>query len=218
MCQDVVSIVKNLASVEIVNPMLWSEISPTIRGVVIVGSTCSGKSTLVDAIRESSLDVVVPKRVITRPQRQKDNVIENTFRSKEELNNMVKSREIGLHWTRKMEGSREEKYGFLAADPSKFIIYSGNNALYNNKDSARPTSIFKDHLYVGIYAPDDLRQKRLLDRSPDMSEAEMLYRLNDSSENILPHCHLIVKNFDEFECQSRDDLLILIENLQTQGL
>ncbi len=52
-----------------------------IDSVAVVGSTCSGKSTIADAIRQAvALKglVHVPMRYITRPKRKQDNTIENT--------------------------------------------------------------------------------------------------------------------------------------------
>ena len=207
---------KSLKSIEITNPDQWSKLKSGIQGVMIVGSSCSGKSTLVNAIRNKGKDIVVPKRIITRPQRLNDNLVENMFRSKDEFKQMIESGEIGLHWTRKMEGSREEQYGFESVSPEKFVAYSGNNALYNNRDSVRPKETLDDHLYVGIYAPDEVRKNRLLSRSPDMKLEELEYRLNDKSENILAHCHIVVNNFGPNENCSDSDLIKVIELLRNQ--
>ena len=183
---------------------------------MIVGSTCSGKSTIVDVVRNKAKEIVVPKRIITRPKRLNDNLIENTFRSKDEFQKMIHSGDIGLHWTRKMEGSREEQYGFESVSAEKFVVYSGNNALYDNKESVRPKETLDNHLYVGVFAPDEVRKNRLLSRSPDMQPEELDYRLNDKSENILPHCHIIVNNFGPTENCSGADLIKLIEFLRNQ--
>jgi ribose 1,5-bisphosphokinase PhnN len=205
---------KKLKSIQITNPNKWSELHSKIKGIMIVGSTCSGKSTIVNQIRNSLKKVKVPKRIITRPQRLNDNLIENTFRTKDEFQKMITNHEIGLNWTRKMEGKREEQYGFEIVAKEKFAVYSGNNALYNNKESVRPKELLENHLYVGIYAPDKIRKERLLERSPDMKTEEVSYRLNDKSENILEHCHIIVNNFDSYQKNSGKELMDLINFLQ----
>ncbi len=212
--KDIKNIVAGLKSIEVANEEIWAGLDRSIQGIMIVGSTCSGKSTTVDVIRKLSKTVIVPKRVITRPQRLNDNLLENIFSSKDQFTKMIRNNEIGLHWTRKMEGSREEQYGFESVPPDKFVVYSGNNALYNNKESVKPKETFSKHIYVGIYAPDEVRKQRLLSRSPDMDQAELEYRLGDKSENILKHCHVIVKNFGSHEKSSASDLLKLIKYLQ----
>lgn len=77
----------------------------------------------------------IPKRIITRPQRQADNLVENKFRSLDEFREMVARGEIGMHWVRKMEGTRTEQYGFLPVEPDAIPVYSANNAVINNKET-----------------------------------------------------------------------------------
>lgn len=70
-----------------------------IDSVAIVGSTCSGKSTIVDAIRcavELRGLVDVPMRYITRPKRGKNNTVENTHLNGDEFQAKVDAGEIGL--------------------------------------------------------------------------------------------------------------------------
>ena len=212
-------LLKGFDSLEVANPKLWDSLKNGINGVIIVGSTCAGKSTMVDAVREQVKCARVPKRLVTRPQRENDNLIENKFVTKDIFAQMMLSGEIGLHWTRRMELKREEKYGFEAVNPSDFSVYSGNNALYNNRASVMPRKILDDHIYIGVYAPDPVRKQRLLNRSTDLvtaNAAEVEYRLKDSSEFMLPHCHILVKNYDTMQNQSAADLVKLIDHLIRQ--
>lgn len=191
-----------------------------VNGVVIVGSTCAGKSVIVDAVRQSYLAlqgiIEVPKRYITRPQRANDNTTENAFVTPEEFQAKVESGEIGLHWIRKMEGGRQERYGFHQTSPDALPVYSGNNALYDNSDSVRPEGVLKNALMLGVYAPDDVRRDRLVSRSPDLLKErpdEVAYRLGDSSENILPNIHLLLNNHGQHEQVSKTEVIRLIERI-----
>lgn len=72
-----------------------------IDAVFIVGSSFTGKSTLADILREAIADspqeftsIFIPKRVITRPQRQNDNLVENSFVTTEEFTDMISLGEI----------------------------------------------------------------------------------------------------------------------------
>lgn len=191
-----------------------------VSSVVVVGSTCSGKTTIVDAIRKSHLSlqelVVVPLRYITRPKRGKDNTVENAHVTEGEFQKKVDAAEIILHWIRQMEEGREERYGFHAVPVGKFPIYSGNNALYNNFGSVQPTELLKHAVFVGVYAPDEIRKHRLISRSPDLLKdcpEEVEYRLGDSAENMLPHVHLVIENHGAFESLVEKEAVQLIKEI-----
>lgn len=213
------SLVSGLESIRVQNQDKFEALEQ-IDSVVVVGSTCAGKSVVVDAIRQSYLAmhgvIEVPKRYITRPQREKDNVVENAFVTPEEFEAKAASGEIGLHWIRKMEGDRQERYGFQSATENVLSVYSGNNALYNNPDSVRPEGILKNALLLGVYAPDEVRKERLVGRSPDLLRDrpdEVAYRLGDSSENMLPYIHVLVNNHGQHEQVSRAEVMRLIERI-----
>lgn len=213
------SLISGLESVKIQNQDKLNEPSQ-IESVAIVGSTCAGKSVVVDAIRQSYLAmqgiIEIPKRYITRSQRGNDNIVENEFVTAEEFQAKVESGDIGLHWVRKMEGDRKERYGFHQPTQDVLPVYSGNNALYNNPDSVRPEGILRNSLMVGIYAPDDVRRDRLVSRSPDLLRDrpdEVEYRLGDSSENMLPHIDILVNNYGQNEEISKIEIMRLIERI-----
>ena len=190
-----------------------------ISNVIFVGSSLVGKSTLVDAVRsaiktnESLASVFqIPKRVITRPQRANDNLIENQFATVDEFEEMVRHGNIGLHWVRKMEGNREERYGFLNMDKNKISIFSGNNAIINNKESVMPPDLLDHSLIIAVYSPDDLRNERMQERSPDLVKdkpQEVKYRLSDRAINMYPEAHIVVKNFGRFQDLVKEDIVNL---------
>lgn len=192
-----------------------------IESVIFVGSSFVGKTTLVDVIREAVKEdpdtfgqLCIPKRIITRPQRQNDNLVENEFRTLDEFREMVVKGEIGMHWIRRMEGTRTEQYGFLPVEPGTIPIYSANNAVINNRESVEPNSLLEKSLIVAIYAPEDIRRKRLFERSPDLvndKPEEVAYRLEDRATNMYPDAHIVVKNFGRYELQTKDDIVALMK-------
>ena len=179
-----------------------------IQGIALIGSSASGKSTLMKAIRLMSDDISIPKRFITRPQRLADDLNENIFISFDDFQNKIKNDELPISWMRKMEGDRIEYYGFEKTESKSFPIYSANNdfsrqieiaknALQDSKANnseltEEQSSIYeriaflsKTLLILGVYAPDEIRQKRLNERSPDLATSEREYRIKDSSDNII---------------------------------
>lgn len=192
-----------------------------IESIIFVGSSFVGKTTLVDITREAINEnpdtfgkFRIPKRIITRPQRQNDNLVENEFRTLDEFREMVIKGEIGMHWVRKMEGTRTEQYGFLPVEQGAIPIYSANNAVINNRESVEPNSLLENSLIVAIYAPEDIRRKRLFERSPDLvneKPEEVAYRLEDRAINMYPDAHIAVKNFGRYEQQAKDDIVALMK-------
>lgn len=188
-------------------------------GAIFVGSSLVGKTTLVDTLREAmksdarlSTTFEIPKRVITRPQRENDNLNENQFVTTEEFDELVRSGEIGFHWERKMEGNRVERYGFLRGDSNKIQILSGNNAIINNRESIIPQASAEHALLIGVYSPEDVRRERMIQRSPDLlrdkpEEAE--HRLADKVINIYPDAHILIKSYDRYEEAAKEDVLKL---------
>lgn len=191
-----------------------------IKAAFIVGSSFTGKSTLVDQIRmavsenpQAYASISIPKRVITRPQRQNDNLVENSFATPEEFLKMIDNGEIDMHWVRKMEGDRTERYGFFRAPEGTLPIYSANNAIANNSESIFPQELLGKSLVIAIYAPEDIRRERLIQRSPDLvnqKPEEVAYRLSDRAANMYPNAHIIIKNFGRFQESSKSDIVSLI--------
>ncbi len=194
-----------------------------IDSIIFVGSSFAGKSTMVDAIRDAiaqdpelASHISIPKRIITRPQRQNDNLIENDFRTAGEFSRMVANGEVGLHWVRKMEGTRTENYGFLPPESGKVPVYSANNAVINNAESVEPTDLLSRSLIIALYAPEEVRERRLQDRSPDLvaqKPVEAAYRLADKAVNMYPSAHIVVKDFGRYEDRSRSDVVSLMKLL-----
>ncbi len=197
------------------------EMLGNISNVVFVGSSLAGKTTLVDALRnaiksEDALNTVfqIPKRVITRPQRANDDLVENQFVSTDEFNALVQRGEIGMHWVRKMEEGREEQYGFLDVDRNKIPVFSGNNAIINNRESVVPQDLLEKSLVIAVYSPDSLREERMRQRSPDLvreKPQEASHRLADRAINMYPDAHVVIKNFGRYQDSSKEDIVALFK-------
>jgi ribose 1,5-bisphosphokinase PhnN len=191
--------------------------------VIFVGSSSVGKTTLTGEIRFASHTdaslvgrISVPKRIITRPPRENDDFEENAFYSPEEFESLVRSGEIGLHWEKKMEGTRVERYGFFVPDKGTLAVYPANNAVINNQSSLDPPDILQRALIVAVYAPEKLREKRLLERSPDLTlnrPDEVAHRLADRAINMYPQAHIVVKNFGWYIERTKSDVVSLMRLL-----
>lgn len=190
--------------------------------LIVIGSSCTGKTTVVDLFRklsEKHIDkIVVPKRYITRPQRENDNLTENEFITKVELLELQDKGEIEFIWERPMEGDRVELYGFEKVNTKpKIKIFSGNNALAYHQDKITPKNIIDDTtIYLGVFAPEKIRTERFIQRSPDLvasSPEEVAYRLGDKAENILPYSQLVIHNYGENELLVEGDLDLLMDKL-----
>ncbi len=189
-----------------------------VDAVVLVGATCAGKSTLAAAIRGAAWGpkgrVDVPSRCLTRPRRQNESPGENVHLSADEFEQSLARGEVGLHWARKMEGGREERYGFRPVPKGMLAVYSGNNALYSNQGSVQPQGALRHALFVGVHAPDEIREARLRARSPDLwahHPAEVAHRLADRSDNMLKHVHLVVANHGTFEGVAPEEAVALVK-------
>lgn len=150
-----------------------------IDAIVVVGPSGAGKSTLVDVARTyigapelAGANFVVPKRIVSRPQRANDNLLENDFaKSLDEFREKVGG---GILWRRKMdqkkEGGRIEWYGFEKPEKGTLPIYSANLDFFSAESelSNLPPEFFKHTLVVYVYALPHIRGDRLNERSPDI--------------------------------------------------
>lgn len=159
-----------------------------VESIVIVGSSGTGKSTLVDGLRHPEYEdkVVMPNRYTTRPERMNDNMSENSHISQAGFKEGVKRGVIVPYWMRPMEGDRQERYGFnqIAEDDDRLRVYSANNAfLRHPNDSTR--KVLETGLVVVVAASLLERTRRLTQRSPDMDDAERAARLSDDGTDML---------------------------------
>lgn len=188
--------------------------------VLIVGSTCVGKTTLVEAIRASELHreglVDVPRRFVTRPARRGDCLAENVHISDEEFDRRVARGEVALDWVRPMENESSVRYGFARARRGALPVYSANNAILSTHARLRADGMLAHALVVGVYAPDDVREVRLRRRSPDLCADrpdEVKHRLADPASSILGQAHVIVENHGALEALAPREVVTLLERV-----
>ena len=210
---------RNLTAIHIQNRPSFAHLDPHIDRIAIVGSSGAGKSTIIAALRGSALYrsgiIDIPLRFTTRPTRLNDSKDENVFVSSQAFRAMADAGKFALHWQRIMEGGRLEGYAFARTATGALPVYSANNALYDNADTVRPVDFAQNTLYIGIYAPDTIRARRLAERSPDLSAgrpAEFNHRLADRASNMLPHIDIRVDNFGPNEQVARREVIKLIED------
>ncbi|MHB8155478.1 MAG: hypothetical protein ACYDFR_05455 [Candidatus Omnitrophota bacterium] len=190
------------------------------KGAVIVGPSCSGKTTLLNIVRESSLcregKLSVPIRYTTRPKRQNDSPGENSYVSENEFIKMIGASRLGFYWKKRMDASIEAMFGFLSPDSGVLPVYSGNNGLLYNKESVYPKGILDSVLLLGIYAPDKVRKERLFTRSPDLVKdkpEELQYRLMDASQDMLSQVNIVINNYGPYLNNSGRDSLGLLKKI-----
>lgn len=188
----------------------------SIEAVVIVGPTCVGKTTLVDAVRDSELHaagvVNVPTRFITRMPRGGDNLVENVHVTAEDFASRVRAGEVELHWIRRMEGGRTIRYGFAPPRAGALAVYSANNAILATDAELSPTGALDHALVVGVHAPPEVRALRLQQRSPDLSAhpEEVAHRLEEGERS---DAHVVIDNFGELESVARVEIVMMLRSL-----
>lgn len=155
------------------------------------------------------------RRYITRPPRANESNQESVHLDRDAFEVKVASGEIAMSWTRPMHGQHSVRYGFGVVPSGRWPIYSGNNALYRNSTSLQPANGLKGALWIGVFAPLEVRRRRIQERSPDLTEAERSFRLSDRGDDIAKHVHLIVHNHGEGEPAMRDAVRDLVATLSS---
>jgi ribose 1,5-bisphosphokinase PhnN len=169
------------------------------RAIVIVGSTCSGKTTLVQAIRDAALDGVdIPRRYVTRAPRPSDIA--------EEAGQLTAETEYFLHWTRTLAG-HTERYAFARPTLGKLAVYSANNAILDN---VRPEGALAGALIIGVVAPDDVRAQRLHVRSPELCRDRPEEARARLAERMPANVHRVIENHGDHERRARQELLEIV--------
>jgi len=166
----------------------------TIDAVVLIGSTCAGKSTLANAVRAAAIPAVdVPQRFVTRAARPDDVVAEACYVTSDELDAAIVDGSVFVHWSRTLAGA-SERYGFATPKPGTLPFYSANNAICI-PGNVRPENALAHALIIGAHAPDALRETRLKQRSPELvadRPDEAAARLAEPADAILPFAHVLV--------------------------
>lgn len=183
-----------------------------VDAIVIVGATCTGKTTLVDELRRAALaGIEIPRRFVTRAPRADDLPAEAGHLSAAELDAGLARGDLHLHWSRTLD-DQTERYAFATPRPGVLAVYSANNAIYL-PDNARPPGALANALFVGIYAPDEIRAQRLRARSPELCRDrpdEVRARLAETADAMRPHVHVVVENHGALEAPAKSEIVRLV--------
>lgn len=166
-----------------------------IDSLIVVGSTCCGKTSIVRGLREFyGKKIIIPLRYITRPQRANDDLVENQPVPMKKFQELLRNYEIDVWWKRPMEGDRVELYGFetVKNPENKFRVYSANNAILRDKEAhLKNIGTYK---VLAIKADHNVRVARLHKRSPDLSQKEVEYRLSDNGIDVIEKADFVIDN------------------------
>jgi ribose 1,5-bisphosphokinase PhnN len=168
-----------------------------IDSIVLVGSTCSGKTTLANAIRGAEIPGIdVPQRFVTRRPRPDDVAAEAAYISSDELDAAIVAGNVGIHWSRTLLPEHIERYAFAIPRRASLAFYSANNAICR-PGNVRPADALARALVIGAHAPEALRERRLAQRSPvlvrdDPDEARA--RLAEHADVVLSIAHVVAFN------------------------
>lgn len=185
-----------------------------IDSLIVVGSTCSGKTGLVRSLRDIYGErLIIPLRYITRPQRQNDDLVENRPVPNEVFQDLLDKSLIDVWWKRAMEGNRVELYGFETVEnpKNKLRIYSANNDIL--RDEQAYLENIGSYKVLAIKADHKVRARRLQERSPDLSLEEVEYRLGDDGLDVSEKADFVIDNSNISLEEMHRQALSLIDSL-----
>ena len=144
----------------------------------IVGPSGVGKDTLIEGVRKARPDLVVLRRVITRPSQAGGEAFEGV--SEAEFDRRLAAGEFVLHW--QAHGLR---YGIPRNEIAVRIV--GRDVLFNGSRAALGAAVtrFPDLVVLRVTAPEDLLRQRLLERGRE-EEGDIAARLRRASRDIPP--------------------------------
>jgi hypothetical protein len=111
-----------------------------------------------------------------------------------------------LHWSRTLEAGHVERYGFATPAAGALPVYSANNAICTSADLAHA-------LIVGVFAPDELRERRLRARSPSLCAErldEVRARMAERADAFRPHAHVVIENHGALETAATEDVIAVV--------
>lgn len=151
------------------------------RLIVVVGASGAGKDTLIAAARERMPNLVVVRRVITRPAAAGHESFEGV--SEQEFERRRLAGEFALDW--RAHGLR---YGIPATEVAQRD--AGCDVLFNGSRAAldRAARVFPDLLVIRVVAPSTALTDRLLARGRESRE-EIAARLARAVEDVPAGLH-----------------------------
>lgn len=175
--------------------------------IIVTGSSCSGKTTFVNKIRESiklNDKIAIPRRYITRPKRLGDDNLENNHVNHIEFADLIKNGFINFYWPRnlKSKGSKPEMYGFNIEE-NKINILSANNDCFRfitrKSRQFRHLNNYEYVKFIHIHSDVETRAGRINKRSPDLSDEEVSIRISDDGMDVHGSADLVIKNVNKYD-------------------
>ena len=185
-----------------------SNLQKKIKNIVLIGPHASGKTYMFNQLK-SSLGIAsfsFPKRLTSRPIRLNDDLEENNFLNKKEID----SNDHLITWMRSTTDSEDEYYAFEKLNDDKIAVLRANNGILKSIHHKENLVNSTNSLIVCIYAPLEVRQERILDLAPDLRSEERYKRLKESVSDILPESDVLVLNFEPFMNDTAEALTKLI--------
>lgn len=162
---------------------------------------------------------VVP-RWSTRPSRRGDAEDGLTTVSWEAFRSAVDTGFFELSWERPMPDGSAIGYGCAAPRAGLLPLLLAGHGLYTNRTSVRPATALDDALIVGVYAPSEVRARRLSIRSPDVvtrGKADVASLLRHDDELMAANCHLVVDNYGDHENAAVTDFARVVAAVARRG-
>ncbi|MEH1098027.1 hypothetical protein [Micromonospora sp. CPCC 205561] len=169
------------------------------RGVVLVGGSGAGKSTILRALRDHfswAPEIAFPRRFVTRMPRADDVSEENVSVTEQELDDLERIGHILLRWRKELSADAAAHYAFERLHAT-FAVLGGNDALLADGAKIRPSPQALDgYLRVLVSAPVEVRYERLSRRSPELNRHsdEWRVRMTDNEPALRLKVDMVVAN------------------------
>jgi len=158
----------------------------SIESLIVVGSSGTGKTTLVDGLRTPTYRsrVVVPRRFVTRLGRLDDDPNETAHLDQADFQRLVDAKTIHPYWHRTLEHGRRERYGFEMIDEadSRLRVFAANNAFLRDHN-ASVLEVLDTAIVVIVQARRETRNARLSAKNMPADESDV--RLDDDGGDLL---------------------------------
>jgi ribose 1,5-bisphosphokinase PhnN len=148
--------------------------------IAVVGSSGAGKSTLLRALRASNSAKTLNfiPRFSTRPRRIDDDPHETIVIADDSFDALLEGKALALQWQRALPDGRLHRYGLPWSLESSPKVFCANVEFLASFDHLPiPKTQFA---IIEVWTPRDIRLRRLLARSPELSDDQVELALRSS--------------------------------------
>jgi ribose 1,5-bisphosphokinase PhnN len=192
--------------------------------VVVNGSSATGKSRLIAGVERIAADagvlrgVGVARRATTgRPRELESRLGGERHLNDEQFEAAVRSGALDVHWMRAISADCQIRYGFALAralPESGLLILPANNYLdWTRQPSLMALRAERRLIVIRMWASLDTRAMRLRARRPSLTQLELVSRLADLPDKLLPPADHVVPNGPEFESSAEWEFLRLVASV-----